>query len=482
MMELQKEKRKKILLEQADILSRHNLVFIVWDMFGSDSYPYPEFISENIRIYGYEVKEYLNLEVNWMDQIYEEDRVQIQQEFYQSMFGKRNHYVQKYRIIKKDGGMEWVEADSCIIRDDRGKPRYVETIIKNIQEAKQKERKLLDNQLTMQKEIFSYMKEGELLNGEDNLREFVREQKVELIQTAFSEMYGIHMAVIGRDYEFYTYMTGPKEEAGIFFDLGEKESFRKIIGQLQDILDSGQSNTILSMKRPNIKIFGVPITYKGESVATWVMCCLEERPTEEILRILQFMRVMGNVLSGYYSNHLGSISAKEYAFEQYKLQRRVFLQKEILDIFECLEAMDSKKEKAAFVLKKTAELSRVKRIAIYEAIPNTVYVRLVCDWMKEDFDKNEHEILSVKAMPNPADLIKKQQVAVINSIYVPKEWRSTFGDLHAKAAVVLAMEINRKPGFICFLEYQEERIWEEEAVWLFQEIKKIIEKVLLKSE
>ena len=94
----------------------------------------------------------------------------------------------------------------------------------------------------------------------------------------------------------------------------------------------------------------------------------------------------------------------------------------------------------------------------------------------------EQEMYSVQALPNPEALLRGQEIIVLNSIHVPKEWLDTMSDLYASAAVIMPIEWEGKQGFLCFQEIGQERVWEEEFLWFFRVIKKIIEKVLLKSE
>ncbi len=466
-----------------DMLDRHGYTVFVWDMQGEEGYPALIYVSENIIQYGYEADEYLNGTISWMDMVVEEDKGRVDQEGCQFLLRAAGNLLQEYRIRTKTGETVWIEADSCYIKSDIAEDVHVETVIRNITRNKEKEQILLENQLSLQNEIFTYMDITAQKSFKENLIEFIKEQKIETLQAAFSDIYGIHAAVIGRDYHFYTHMTGPKEEAGIFYDLAELRSFKRKLATLEEILDTGQRNVILSMQNPNIKISGVPIFYKNEYVATWIMCCLDEKETEDIIKILEFMRIMAETISEYYSNHIGEMSAKGYAFERYRLQKRVLMQEKLLELY---DEMDGKelKERLFMVLKKAGETTSCGRCTLYEAVPNSIYARCVCSWMTQEASWNimEREMYSVQALPNPGSLLKDQDIVVLNSTHIPREWCDTMCDLYASAAVLIPIEWNGKTGFLSFQEIGQGRVWEEESIWFFGEIKKIIEKALLKSE
>ncbi len=477
------EHMPKGLLIWNDMLDRHGLVVFLWNMKGEDGYPCLEYVSENICKYGYKAEEFLENEIYWMELVSEVDRSRVNHEACDFLLRATENLRQEYRVMTKAGEMLWVEADSCYIKGEADENTYVETIIRDITEGKNKEWALLENQESLQKEIFSYMESRMERSFKDALIDLLKEQKIEVLQAAFCDIYGIHAAIIGRDYYFYTHMTGPKEEEGIFYDVAELGSFRRKIKRLEEILDSGQRNVILSMKSPGIKISGVPIFYKEEYAATWVISCLEGKQVEDILKILEFMRIMSEVITEHYNQFAGEASVKGSAFERYRLQRKVMMQEKVLELYEEIEEK-TPAEKLALCLKKAGETSNSGRCALYETVSGSVYTRCVSSWMTQEasWNETEREMYSVQALPDPYHLLKDQEMVVLNSIRVPKEWLDTMNDLYASAAVLIPIEWSGKKGFLCFQEIGEARVWEEEYLWLFTVIEKIIEKVLLKSE
>lgn len=472
------------LFQWRDMLQRHNCAVLMWNMKGEDGRPCLEYVSETIREYGYEADAFLDGDIHWEELVFDEDKNRMDQEISNFLLHAAGNLHQEYRVVTKSGKVLWVEADSCYIRNEAENSAYVETVIRDISRSKEKEFNLLQNQLSLQKEIFTYMETKVTKSFKEILSDVIREQKIELLQAAFCELYGVHAAIIGKDYDFYTHMTGPKEEEGVFYDLSELRSFRKKINRLEDILNNGQRNIILSMQNPAIKISGVPILYKKEYVATWVVCCLEgKKPIEEILKILEFMRVMSESIIESYSQYEGEASVKGCAYERYRLQQKVLMQEKLLELYEEKEEKTAQ-EKLLLCLKKAGETSKSSRCTLYESLKNSIYARCVCSWMKQEasWDETEREMYSVQALPDPGELLKGQEMVVLNSVHVPKEWRDTMKDLYASAAVLTPVKWNGKEGFLCFQEIGATRVWEEEYLWLFTVIGKIIEKALLKSE
>lgn len=471
---------KKELPAWSDMLCRHDYVLFIWDV--KSGYPKMEYVSENISVYGYSAQDYLEGKINWVDMIHEEDRSRVNREMCQFLLRASGRTLLEFRICTKTGGTVWLQADCYYMQGENSDSVYVEAVVRDISTVKEKERTLLENQISIQKEIYSYMDEAENKSLKENLANFVKGRKMEELQAVFSEVYGVHAAIIGKDYYFYTRMTGPREEAGIFYDVAELRSFHRKINTLEEILESGQRNVILSMKNPDIKITGVPIFYANEYVATWVLCCLEEKETEKLLKILEFVRIVAESLSEYWSKRTGELSARSYAFERYRLQKKIEMQEILLELYD--EMLDMPyREQLLLVLKKAGEITNSTRCALYETLPSSIYARCIGSWMTENtgFNLMEREMYDVQALPDAGILLKEEPV-VINSIHIPEKWNNTMTDLYASAAVLMPMEWSGKKGFLSFVEIGEERVWEEDCIWFFGEIKKIIQKVLLKSE
>ena len=474
--------KNRVGIGESELLQRHKEVLVIWDMMSGDTYPVLKYVSDNVSAYGYSAQAHMEGRVNWIDMVHVEDRPRVEHEGSQFLLKATGRLVQEYRIVTKTGEILWVQADSCYMKAGDADSAYVETVIRNIDASKRRERELLENQRALQNEIFTYMDAIQESSFEENLTDFIKEQRIETLQAAFAEIYGIHAALISRDYHFYTRMTGPRAEAGIFYDVAELRDFRRKIAMLEEMLEAGQRHVILSMQNPNIKITGVPVFHKKEYVATWVLCCLEEKKSEDILKVLEYMRIMAETISGHYRNHVSGMSAKGYAFERYRLQKQVLLQGRLLEIYGDIQGMELQ-QKLMHIMKAAGETTACTRCALYEALQNSVYARCMVSWMQEhtSFNLMERELYSVQALPNPGVLLQNEAV-VLNSIHVPREWQSTMNDLYASAAVLIPVKWSGKTGFLAFLEIGEERVWEEEAIWFLKEIKKIIEKVLLKSE
>lgn len=474
------QQREKQILDE--IAGRHDMIIMIWDMFKASGFPELEYVSSNISRYGYEASQYIAGEVYWLDGIFEEDKARVERGGYYYIINGGTRFTQEYRLCGRDGSIEWVSADTSIIRDEKGHACFIETVINDITKSKTFEQRLLQNQAAMQQEVLGYMDRPSGKSTREIFQELIKEQKIEQLQKTFAEVFGVHTAIVGMDGFFYTNLAGPKAETGIFYDLKEMKVFKDKIMELNENFENGLRNIILTLENPGIRISGVPVINRKRQVATWIVCCLKERNGEEIESILHYMRVLADGVADYFGNIMDNMSAKGYAFEHYRMSKKLELQNELIELYQAIEDTMTPVEKAELILQTAGLVSKVDRAALYEMQASSSYLKCVYEWFEEEVAVNfEHAlIMSVKAVPNPLEMIGGEGAAVLNSTSIPKEWRSILSDLHAKAAVLLPIKTDTYQGYLCFLKVTEDRVWEDEIVEFYKKIRKIIEKVLLK--
>lgn len=105
------------------IISNSPAIVFIWK--AEDGWPI-EFVSENISIFGYSAKEFLERTVYYRDLIHPEDLKKIEDDvWFQTEKAEQESFTQEYRIITKEGNTAWVDDRKTIKRDkDRKIIRY----------------------------------------------------------------------------------------------------------------------------------------------------------------------------------------------------------------------------------------------------------------------------------------------------------------------------------------------------------------------
>ncbi|NHJ87271.1 MAG: PAS domain S-box protein [Asgard group archaeon] len=113
---------QKLFKEREDlysIISLSPVVVFIWK--NEEGWPV-EYVSENIKRFGYSPDDFYLNEIAYSDIIHPEDLAKVMNEV--SSYSKSKHreeFIQNYRIITKTGNLRWIEDYTTIHRDKNGK-------------------------------------------------------------------------------------------------------------------------------------------------------------------------------------------------------------------------------------------------------------------------------------------------------------------------------------------------------------------------
>lgn len=100
------------------VKSKHAMIYAQWSI----SFGRPVlYISDDIRIYGYEPEDIISGEVNYLrDIIYPDDMDRVHQEFTEAVNYRLPYLVQQYRIVTASDEVRWIEDFTRLVYDDPG--------------------------------------------------------------------------------------------------------------------------------------------------------------------------------------------------------------------------------------------------------------------------------------------------------------------------------------------------------------------------
>ncbi|MGM0541502.1 MAG: sensor domain-containing diguanylate cyclase [Pseudomonadota bacterium] len=122
-----------------------------------------EFVSSNIKQWGYNKEDFESQKLSFIDLVDDKDRTQLEADVVRQLEQGLSQFTQIYRIRTADGQTRWVEDSTVVDKDDRGGiTQYLCTMI-DITERKQIELELVESEQqfkliaeTMQAGIFIY--------------------------------------------------------------------------------------------------------------------------------------------------------------------------------------------------------------------------------------------------------------------------------------------------------------------------------------
>ncbi|NOR22863.1 MAG: SpoIIE family protein phosphatase [Desulforhopalus sp.] len=128
--------------------------------------PQLEYISDNLRQFGYAPEEFFKGEIIYRDIVYEKDQDRVGDEIHGFADADLEEYTQHYRLVTKSGEIRWVEDQTSVVRDEAGTKIHNQGILIDITDRKLAEEKLRKSEEKFRR-IVETAAEGFLLMDED---------------------------------------------------------------------------------------------------------------------------------------------------------------------------------------------------------------------------------------------------------------------------------------------------------------------------
>ncbi|WP_406659644.1 PAS domain S-box protein [Methanolobus sp. ZRKC3] len=147
-----------------------------------------EYVSDNIRQFGYSPEDFTSCLINYLDIIYPGDLEKFQSQLHRDEIEGSTYFSHDYRILTKYGDIRWVSERSLIARDENDIPAYYQGIIIDITEQKISQEALLEAEkkyrLIFENSplgIFDFDNEGIVRHCNNSLIKILGLPKVEII-------------------------------------------------------------------------------------------------------------------------------------------------------------------------------------------------------------------------------------------------------------------------------------------------------------
>jgi PAS domain S-box-containing protein len=130
-------------LEMAkELISVINKVPVTVFLWRPEKYWPAEFVSENIKQFGYTVEEFTSGKLLYGNIVHPDDLERVERELLRRIEEDYLDFSQEYRILTKSGEVRWVDERTFIEADENGVVKYLKGIILDITERKRKEKLL----------------------------------------------------------------------------------------------------------------------------------------------------------------------------------------------------------------------------------------------------------------------------------------------------------------------------------------------------
>jgi sigma-B regulation protein RsbU (phosphoserine phosphatase) len=144
------EKNKKSLIEEyaeherilkdlrlSELIVERSPVILFRRLAGDD--PRLEYISQNIKQFGYSPREFLDEEIRFQDIIHPDDYERVDNEIHAYADEDLEEYTMIYRCITRSGDTRWVEDQTSVVRDEKGNKTNNQGVLFDITDRKHAE-------------------------------------------------------------------------------------------------------------------------------------------------------------------------------------------------------------------------------------------------------------------------------------------------------------------------------------------------------
>lgn len=142
--------------EISRIINESPMTIFVWR--AEQGWPV-EFVSENVRQFGYSPEDFLSGKITYEDIIHPNDIEKMRMQFTRCCKEGNSDFSHEYRILTKSGDIRWVDERTIIGRNQKGNVQYYEGVILDISS-----RKLSEMMLDCRNKVLESLATGSSLN------------------------------------------------------------------------------------------------------------------------------------------------------------------------------------------------------------------------------------------------------------------------------------------------------------------------------
>ncbi len=140
------EKKRR---ELENIVDHSPVIVFLWK--NAEGWPV-EFVSENIRNFGYSPADFYSGRVPFADIVHPDDLERVANEVSRYSQEGREHFTQEYRMKTVSGEFKWIDDRTWIRRNKEGEITHYQGIVLDISERKKAQEKLFENEVQIKRE------------------------------------------------------------------------------------------------------------------------------------------------------------------------------------------------------------------------------------------------------------------------------------------------------------------------------------------
>lgn len=338
--------------------------------------------------------------------------------------------------------------------------------------------------------LLKKQKEKQLDNIDKGLIDPVLMQR---LQDNFCISHGVYLSCIGEQEGVITQSYGSKEELEFIHERIGKDIFVDLMQKMEN--NHLERMTEEELEQDYIKMCGLKYRFGEQAHLIWsVVAVIEEnikdtdevpeymmRTTEEhFYHSLEFLEVLTRFIFGAKLSELIAQEAMLKSEENRKsVEKQLYRSKAMTEILKKLESDSSFSKIVDDCLKEVCETLHISGGCLIRDNADCDTLDMICEYVEDPARTMIGEFQRI-AKSNIPFFNEKAYLISSNSMCPPK-MQHFLEENHVSAGIFYPIELSgRVLMYVCFFEFEKERIWAEEDIKFINDVRRIIQSILAK--
>lgn len=310
------------------------------------------------------------------------------------------------------------------------------------------------------------------------------------LQDRFCDANNVYLVCLSKRRGVVTKAYGSREELEY---LHGKVSMDRHVSLMNKLLNNGIESVLEEpCSEPWIKMCGVSIKVGGETAATWIVIgimecadadapeCVMRTTPERYFKSLEFLETLSKQMFAVKMEEMIAQEAFQKSREsETQMEAELHRNEVMTDIVKMLESEKSFEDIVGAILRDVCEYMDISAGALLQTSKSEQLVDMICEYAGPGMKPAEERWRRVSREAIPFFNGKPYMISA-NSV-MPDDFRGFFERENIRAGIFLPIDVNGQSDmYLCFCEHVRERIWNVADIKFVNDVKRIIQSILLK--
>ena len=311
------------------------------------------------------------------------------------------------------------------------------------------------------------------------------------LQDHFCEAHNLYLACISKRHGVITKAYGSKEELAY---LHSKVDMDMHVALLDRLVNADTENVVEMECSGNLtKMCGVAVRVNGDILASWIVIGIMEGSGEDIpaymkctteeqfYKSVQFLEIISKQLFAVkQGEHLAQEAFAVSRASENKMEGKLRRSAVLASIIKQLDSEKEFMKIADEVLKKTGEHLQISNCALVKETSRGDLADTVCEYAKTEVYSEIERMQNIPKTELPFFDGKPHRISA--NEMMTEEFRQFFEQMQIKAGIFLPITVgNTNKMYLCFLERNQDKIWDEEEEKFLDDIRSILQNIYIKQ-